>query len=192
MAENSDTASKSSTESGSSMGLGMRATIKLIRAKFSGVKDVSTETLHSWLHGGAEDQNVVLMDCRDEGEYDVSHLAGAQRVDWQNGDPQQLLESIPSDKPCTVVCYCSIGYRSSALADKLQAFLQSGDKGKTAGVQPVQVYNLEGSLFKWANEGRPMINVMEQPTVVCHPYNAVWGKLLNKDLRCSDVRGSKV
>ena len=63
--------------------------------------------------------------------------------------------------------YCSVGYRSSILAEKLQ------DLGFT------RVYNLEGSIFKWANEGRPLAQD-QTPVQKVHPYNTDWGKLLEK------------
>jgi len=60
-----------------------------------------------------------------------------------------------------------VGYRSSILARKLQ----------TLGFK--EVHNLEGSIFKWANEGRPL--VQGQTTVhKVHPYNAHWGRLLER------------
>ena len=46
-------------------------------------------------------------------------------------------------------------------------------------------FNLEGSLFKWANESRQMTNSEGCETKFAHPYNAVFGKLLNSDLRKS-------
>ena len=45
------------------------------------------------------------------------------------------------------------------------------------------VHNLEGSIFKWANEGRPMVDNEGKPTKYCHPYNTVFGLTLSKDLR---------
>ncbi|KAL8594511.1 hypothetical protein ACOMHN_024956 [Nucella lapillus] len=184
MAEGSQSSTSSKDANSDGPGFGMRSTIKVIRAKYSKVKDINTQTLQGWLHGPTEDRKVILMDCRDECEYAVSHLAGSQLVDWEHGDPELLLRSVPTDKPSTVVCYCSLGYRSSDLAGRLQKFLHSSGKGKTPGADhSIQVFNLEGSLFKWANEGRPMIDSNGQPTTKCHPYNAVWGKMLNKDLR---------
>ena len=47
----------------------------------------------------------------------------------------------------------------------------------------VTVYNLEGSIFKWANEKRPMIDNQGKRTVFCHPYSTVWGRFLNSDYR---------
>ena len=69
-----------------------------------------------------------------------------------------------------IVTYCSVGYRSAGVAQRLRA----------AGF--TQVYNLEGSLFRWANEGRPLYR---GDTLVhqVHPYDRVWGTLLKEELR---------
>ena len=40
----------------------------------------------------------------------------------------------------------------------------------------------EGSLFKWANEGLPVVSKGEVVKRV-HPYNEKWGVLLDKALR---------
>ena len=54
----------------------------------------------------------------------------------------------------TVVCYCSLGYRSSALAQQLAYELDKPVhqelKSKTV------IYNLEGSILKWANERKDL------------------------------------
>ncbi len=42
--------------------------------------------------------------------------------------------------------------------------------------------NLKGSIFQWANEGRPVVRDGE-PVREVHPYDAVWGRLLDRDLR---------
>ena len=58
-------------------------------------------------------------------------------------------------------------------------FLLSGLKQSDG----IGVYNLEGSIFKWANENRPMVDVKDRKTIFTHPYNVVFGKLLRKELR---------
>ena len=45
-----------------------------------------------------------------------------------------------------------------------------------------RVYNLEGSIFKWANEHRPLVD-RSGPASVVHPYNRIWGRLLDDDVR---------
>ena len=54
----------------------------------------------------------------------------------------------------------------------------------------ISVHNLEGSLFKWANESRPMVDGRDEPTIFAHPYSAVWGKLLKPELRRSEPKNS--
>lgn len=64
-----------------------------------------------------------------------------------------------------MIVYCSIGWRSSALAQRLQA----------AGF--TNVANLHGSLFAWAAEGRPLESNGAVARVV-HPYSPQYGFLL--------------
>jgi len=41
-----------------------------------------------------------------------------------------------------------------------------------------RVYNLEGSIFQWANEGRPVCKD-DRPTMLVHPNDALWEDLLS-------------
>ena len=44
------------------------------------------------------------------------------------------------------------------------------------------VRHLDGSLFAWANEGRPMVSD-GRPVREVHPYNDFWGRLLKPEVR---------
>ncbi len=117
----------------------------------------------------ATSTQLLILDARTEAEYTVSHLAGAQRVDiTSDAAIATLLKTDSKDKQ--VVVYCSVGYRSAKVAQQLQ---QSGFQNS---------FNLEGGLFRWANEGRPIVHA-EQPTQLVHPYNKWWGLLLKKQHR---------
>lgn len=144
-------------------------TLKMIRAKFPGVEQLSTDSLQTWLDesGQAPSERPVLLDVREKEEYEVSHLKDAVLVASKK-EALDALEGVPPDRP--VVLYCSVGYRSSEMA----GFLQKRGYEK--------VYNLEGSIFAWANEGKPVYRGGECVRVV-HPYDRVWGKLLKKVLR---------
>ncbi len=134
-----------------------------IRDKYPDVKQLRTDELHSWLTG-SKNGSIILIDARGMKEFRVSHITGARNIPY-NTDPLKHLTDIKPDSP--IVVYCSVGYRSSILARKLQ------NMGFT------KVYNLEGSIFKWANEGRPL--VQDKVTVhKVHPYNAQWRKLLER------------
>ena len=78
----------------------------------------------------------------------------------------------------SVVCYCSVGYRSSMVADKLKQYLRS------QGKKDVMVYNLEGGVFQWAIEGRELTGEHKEHV---HPYSSFWGKLLPANLRHSNL-----
>ena len=72
----------------------------------------------------------------------------------------------------TVVCYCSVGYRSSLVAQRLYRHY----KEHRETCPPL--HNLEGGLFQWANEGRPLAI-----SNTVHPYSSAWGILLDSKLR---------
>ncbi|MGL5018949.1 MAG: rhodanese-like domain-containing protein, partial [Luteolibacter sp.] len=108
-----------------------------------------------------------LLDAREPAEFAVSHLPGAIRVDPEAG-AEQVLAKIDKTRP--VVVYCSVGYRSSALARRLI-------KGGHA-----ETMNLAGSIFKWANEGRPLVRE-GKPALKVHPYDDNYGSMLRKEFR---------
>ena len=96
----------------------------------------------------------------------MSHLRDARHLNASNPD----IEALAIPPGATVVVYCSIGYRSATIIEKL---------GR-AGIQ--NVYNLEGGLFDWANQGRPVYRGGQRVDEV-HPFNRIWGLLLRKNLR---------
>lgn len=113
----------------------------------------------------------VLLDTRAAAEYAVSHLPNAQWVDSNLEDVTRL--NLP-DFGQPIVTYCSVGYRSAAIAERLQK----------AGY--TNVANLEGSIFQWVNEGRPVYRNNELVLQV-HPYNELWGCLLDQGLHVYEV-----
>ena len=137
----------------------------LTTRKFPNVEWITTEEFAQWLADPLKPQP-ILLDARSEAEYAVSHLRASQRIEPNEPDLATFTES--KDKP--IVVYCSVGYRSARIAEHLQ---QAGFS---------VVYNLEGSIFQWANEGRPVFKD-DRPTILVHPYNALWGNLLNPEYR---------
>jgi rhodanese-related sulfurtransferase len=109
-------------------------------------------------------QAPVLLDARSIAEYKVSHIAKAKFVDYETFDADAL-KDIPKDAP--IVVYCSVGYRSEQIGEKL----------KTAGYRHVK--NLYGGLFEWVNEGHPVFNNQGKTNKV-HAYSESWGIWLQK------------
>ena len=134
--------------------------------QFPQVRWITTAELAQWLSNPVRLQP-LLLDARTKTEYAVSHLATAQQIDPIAPD-FAALGQIDQDTP--LVVYCSIGYRSAKVAAQLA---QAGF---------TQVYDLEGSIFQWANEARPLWQA-EQPTTKVHPYNTQWSLLLKPKYR---------
>jgi rhodanese-related sulfurtransferase len=105
----------------------------------------------------------LLIDVRTHQEYEISHLPGAV---WAE-TPKQIASALREASDAQpVVLYCSVGVRSSKAAATLVR------SGRT------NVYNLQGSIFQWANEGRTLV-ANDRAVHVVHPYNERWGVLLD-------------
>ena len=111
--------------------------------------------------------NYYLLDARELEEYIVSHIPGAIHFGYK--DPKwEDLDSI--DRQKEILVYCSIGYRSEKIGEKL----------KKRGFTKVQ--NIYGSIFEWANRGYPLEDPRGNQTKEVHTYNKNWSKwLLNPD-----------
>ncbi|WP_228035060.1 rhodanese-like domain-containing protein [Oculatella sp. LEGE 06141] len=143
------------------MQIGWDIVQQTIKRRFPEVRSTSTHDLADWLNQ-TERPLPLLLDVRTADEYAVSHLPQAQRLEPNTQDFSALAD-LPLDTP--IVTYCSVGMRSAAIASQLQA------NGFT------NVTNLEGSIFRWVNEGRAAYR-NDQPVQQVHPYNSLWGLLL--------------
>lgn len=144
----------------------LRVLKSLISRKFPDVRWISSQQLSQWIDDASEEYPLVF-DSRSEAEYSVSHLKSAKHINPKEPDINQFRGLSPNTP---IVVYCSIGYRSARIAHKLQQM------GLT------QVFNLEGGVFQWANEGRSLVN-QGGATSQVHPYNARWGQLLDAQHR---------
>ncbi|MGM0579099.1 MAG: rhodanese-like domain-containing protein [Bacteroidota bacterium] len=110
-------------------------------------------------------EDVVILDTRSAKEYSVSHLPNAKFVGYDHFDISQV-EDIPKDKE--VIVYCSVGYRSEKIGEKLQE----------AGFENVS--NIYGGIFQWKNEDLDAVNQKGEVTDSVHVYNKRWGKWLEE------------
>jgi len=110
-------------------------------------------------------EEVILLDARELEEYQVSHIPNAI---WVGYDDFTLDRVKDLSKTATIVTYCSVGYRSERIGEKLQK----------AGFENVN--NLKGSIFRWMNEGYPVVNMKALETDEVHGFNKKWGKWVKK------------
>lgn len=157
--------------------LDLEALEQKIRNRFPDVSQLSVNMLHTQLAAHQYHPHKagwLLIDSRPIEEFNDGHLTGAIRAESVAQVRQQLGKQFdPSSVPEKIVVYCSVGYRSSALAHEL---IHQGFK---------QVYNLEGSLFAWAIADYP-ITTDSGKIGKAHPYNRQWGRYLPRQLWSRD------
>ena len=125
------------------------------------------DSLNQWIQNG---KPVVILDARESNEFSVSHIIGAKNVGYDNFRMKEL-KSIPKDSK--IVVYCSVGYRSERIGEKL----------KEEGYSDVS--NLYGGIFKWKNEGLPVYHQNNETDSV-HAYSEKWGVWLQKGVKVYD------
>lgn len=112
----------------------------------------------------SDTKNVLFVDARESKEFAVSHLPNALHVGYDNLDLSPL-DTVPKNKE--IIVYCSVGYRSEKVTEKLI------DKGFT------NVKNLYGGLFEWKNQNGDVVNTNGIVTDSVHAYSKTWGMWLN-------------
>ncbi len=115
--------------------------------------------------------DIILLDTRSPEEFQISHIEGSQLIDYDNFKKSDVKNI---DKDAEVVVYCSVGYRSERIGEKLQKM------GYT------NVKNLYGGIFDWKNKELEIVNEKEQPTDSVHTYNKAWSKWLYKGIKVYD------
>jgi len=105
-----------------------------------------------------------FIDARSLEEYKVSHIKDALWVGFDSFELHRM-ENIPKQTP--LVIYCSIGYRSEKITEKLQ----------NAGFE--KVLNLYGGIFEWVNQDQQVFKD-GKATKDVHAFSKTWGIWLNK------------
>ena len=139
---------------------------EITRLAFPTVPQLNTETLSVWM---TEAKPPLLIDVRSPKEYAVSHLRGAVNLT----STSQIIKFLEQQELSRIVLYCSVGFRSSRLANLL------AERGFP------NLLNLEGSIFQWANEGREIYQGEVRVKQV-HPYGRRWAGLLKDGLASGD------
>ncbi len=132
----------------------MNFVISFLRRQFPDSPGIQTNELDDKIQSN---QNVFLVDCRRPDEYSVSRIPNATNIHFKCSDEdlKSALEDL--NENVTIVNYCSLGYRSGVMTKRIL------DLGLD-NVSKERVYNLEGSIFKWAQEERPLIDNKGQAT----------------------------
>jgi rhodanese-related sulfurtransferase len=134
----------------------MLSTLLSHSAKEVGVAEVSNDTLS------------VFLDSREKKEFEVSHIKNAIWVGYEDFDTARLKNIAKDEK---IIVYCSVGYRSEKIAERLLA------SGYT------NVVNLYGGIFEWVNQDKPVVDQTGNETEFVHAYSKKWGIWLNEGVK---------
>ena len=156
---------------------GLSGVHKAIKTNFASVEHIDAKSLL-----GFEKPQYLIFDVRKREEFSVSHLEGAIHVDPEISKEEFKALYADKLKGKTAIFYCSVGWRSSKLADRVKQVLNE------AGV--IASYNLTGGIFKWHNEKLPLSGLNNEPTEAIHPYNNKWSRYINDKSTIRYEKGS--
>jgi thioredoxin 1 len=122
------------------------------------------------------ESNIQLVDVRTPEEYAQKHLANAKNININSSSFETEMNALDKSKPLYV--YCLSGGRSGNAADWAH---KNGFK---------EVYNLEGGVLAWMNNGKPVVKgeeaavkemsqndylaAINKEKLVMVDFNAVW------------------
>ena len=110
-------------------------------------------------------ENVIIIDSREQKEFNVSHISSAIFVGYDHFSLEEFSETIP-EKDTPIVVYCTLGIRSEITADKL---VKTGY---------TNVRNLYGGICEWKNKDFKVMDSTNTETQNVHTFNKQWSKWL--------------
>ncbi|MBI4304638.1 MAG: MBL fold metallo-hydrolase [Chloroflexi bacterium] len=105
------------------------------------VESLPLLSVHQLRHRLGQDKELLVLDVRDQREWDGGHIDGALHI--YVGHLEQRLSAVPGDRPVAVTC--SVGHRSGLGASIL---LRAGYP---------EVYNVLGGMGAWMAAGFPTV-----------------------------------
>ena len=124
------------------------------REQFPDVKHITAEE-------AMKRENVIFVDTRTEEERGVSMIENAI-------DVEEFERKIDKMNDCDVVCYCTIGYRSSMYVR--QKIASNVDSSRS-----LRYYNLHGSVLAWTHAGGRLVDPKTGETCKrVHTFGRKW------------------
>ncbi|ARM31493.1 rhodanese-like domain-containing protein [Prosthecochloris sp. HL-130-GSB] len=143
-----------------------------------GITEILIEKYHPFpqitdreLESMLDSPRLLLFDVRQPEEYEVSHIRNSVLLPPDTTEAQFLQRYEEHIAGTLLVFYCSVGQRSSEMLGRLD------DLCRKHGA--VSCSNLKGGIFRWYNNGRPVVDI-NSTTDRIHEFNAVWGMMLRK------------
>lgn len=196
----------------------LRLVISLLGKIFPDVKLVTTHQLGNIIanlerspdNGGVR---ILLLDIREEPEFKVSHIAGAEFINFMDSYSRQFQNAIDAIRKTTrnntfnskfdIYIYCAVGIRASMFTRGFTKYLkrmqvrfgssvdrldQRAADDDTLPYTQLDFHVVEGSIYKWAMENRPLVDNQEKETCIVHRCSKLWGLMfLDKKFQDSNL-----
>jgi len=107
------------------------------------LQNISAEEAYQLIEENKDNADFIIIDIRTEIEYDQGYIQNAINIDYYLPDFSQTLQNL--DKNKTYLIYCRSGNRSSNTLNTMNK------------LDFMEVYNLEGGIITWIEEGYPII-----------------------------------
>ena len=106
--------------------------------------DISAVEAHKMIQDNINNPDFVIIDVRSENEFLQGHIENAVLIPNNSPDLEKALSKLGKNK--TYLLYCLFGGRSSSMFKKMRKL---GFK---------KVYDLDGGIIEWKNEGFEVIS----------------------------------
>ena len=113
---------------------------ELIRQVKEQIREVDPREVHDLVHENGSSDGAVILDVREQYEFEESHLPGAVHV--PRGHLESRVEGAVPDKAARVIAYCTSGNRSALAAKTMQEEL---------GYENVE--SMRGGITLWKDNG---------------------------------------
>lgn len=142
---------------------------KVLDPKFDAMlHDLLNHSVPEVLPEDIKDNNeIVFLDTRLKKEFNTSHIKNATWVGFESFNLKKV-KDIPKNKK--IVVYCTVGYRSEKITEKL---VKAGYKN---------VSNLYGGIFEWVHNNQVVVN-KKGITEEIHTYDESWSQWLTKGIK---------
>ena len=110
----------------------------------------------------------IILDVRSEEEYNVSHIEGAQFINY---DTYKDYDFTLYDNETPIALYCSVGWRSQEVTEYMRQLNFNN------------VHNVYGGIFEWSNKALPLNSMKGEDTDSVHVFSKKWGFWLKNGIK---------
>ncbi|MFW9819588.1 MAG: rhodanese-like domain-containing protein [Candidatus Thorarchaeota archaeon] len=127
--------------------------VPVFNVKAQTVTDISVQTANDMINNNTQYPNLIILDVREQWEYDESHLCDAILIPVSEIDAR--IDELEPYKDIEIVVYCRSGGRSAIASQNL-----------VDNHNFTKIYNMLGGIGSWINAGYDVCNGQPQPTIL--------------------------